>query len=440
MPFAYYIFGFAILFGVLVFLHELGHFLMARLLGIGVEVFSLGFGPRIGGFRRNGIDYRISLIPLGGYVRIRGEEGEPTDTADPTAFYNRPVWQQLLVITAGGITNLMIGVFFFAFAFMIGFHVPAYLKEKPAIRFVYPESPAEKAGVTPGDVILAVNNQPVHTWSEAQDAITRQLQPNIRLTLRRGPETLTLSVQGQLDEKQGYYFYGILAHPPLAVDRVDPESPADLAGLRPGDIIYRVNQINILGLGHFQELIQKIGAKPVKLHILRNGQKIILTATPRFNPELKRHVLGFIPKTLEFVRDRKGTIEAFREGLRETLNAITLFFRAVHRMISGTLSVKTLSGPIGIAKYAGIFLARGMAWFFRLMAMISVQLGVINLLPIPALDGGHAAMILISGVSTAVTGKALSPRVREWVTLVGAILLIALMIAVIALDIFRLFG
>ena len=439
MSMFHYIVGFGILFGVLVFLHEVGHFLSAKGMRFGVEVFSLGFGPRLIGFRRGETDYRISLIPLGGYVRIRGMERE-ADTGDARAFYNRPLWQQFVVLVSGGVINILLGVVFFTLAYLIGFSMPKYLLQPPRVAWVFPDSPADEAGLQVGDRIVRVGDQPVSTWQETLNAVSARLQPRLRLTVTRRNERRHLILHGRLNPKEGNYFYGMSAHPPLVVDSVQPNTPAERLGLRPGDVIYRVNDEDILGLRPFQEALMKLGDRAFRISVMRDGRVLTFHVRAMLDPEQNHYVLGFIPRRIPFQRVRSRPMEALRRGLSETAWSAGVFFRAVKNMVTGKLSVKTLSGPIGIAKFAGEFLAMGLSWFFKLMAALSVQLGIINLLPIPALDGGHATMILISGVSRTFTGRVLSPRFRETVTLVGAILLIALMIVVVALDILKIFG
>lgn len=439
MSMIYYIAGFAILFGVLVFLHELGHFLAAKFFGIGVEIFSLGFGPRVFGFKRGETDYRVSAIPLGGYVKIYGAEQEVAPN-DKRAFYNHPLHHQFIVLIAGALANLLLGIVFFSLVNMIGIMSPKYLEEPPTIAWVYPDSPAEKVGVRMGDRIVSVGRLPVQNWQEALNAIHGELQPIIRITVARQGTTLTLTLEGRLQSNRGNYFYGLAPYPPLVVRSVFPDTPAAKLGLRKGDIIFRVNERDVLDLSDFKEALTKLEDQPFQLSVKRGEEILVLHTRAAFDSKQKTYILGFATEVPEFHRVRYSIIASFKKGFRDAVDNSMLFFRAVGKLATGRLSIKTLSGPIGIAKFAGEFLAMGLSWFFTLMGAISIQLGIINLLPIPALDGGHAIMVIVSGLMRRLTGRGLSPQFREKVTLVGALFLIALMIVVVALDILKILG
>lgn len=437
-----YVFGFAILFGVLVFLHELGHFVIAKWLGFEVEVFSLGFGPRVWGFRRRETEYRISLIPLGGYVRVAGQDRmDELRDPNPRAFYNRPLWQQFTVVVAGGVINLLLGPVLIGAAYWVGFNEPAFLRDPAVVAWVFPGSPAAAAGVRTGDRIVRVGDRSVQTWQDVQSAMLENLRTDLVLTVQREGRTRKVHIRGVTRPRTGQYFYGFAPFPPAVVDAVEPDTPAHRGGMRPGDVIFRVDGRWILNVRELQGVLRRAADRAVELHVFRNGTVRILRIRPFYDARLNMWRLGIrLRSPVQYVRVRYSIGDALARGVHETVWSAGLFFRAVRNILTGELSIRTLSGPIEIARFAGSALLIGIATFLRMMGLISVQLGIINLLPIPALDGGHAAMILISGLMRTLFGRPLSPRIREWVTIIGVALLIGLTILVISLDIIKVRG
>jgi len=439
-----YVFGFAAMFGILVFLHELGHFLAAKALRFRVEVFSLGFGPRVWGWRRKGTDYRISAVPLGGYVRVVGMDHlETGGQPDPHAFYGRPLWQQMLVVVAGGLVNLALGPFCFMAAYRIGFQEPAFLSRPPVLGWVYPDSPASRAGLRIGDRVRGVNGRPVATWREAHRAIfIENLRPEVELEVERDGSVFRVRLQGILDARGSAFFYGMAPLPPVVVDRVEAGSPAAQADLRPGDVIYRIDDDPVESLSQVQERVQRSQGRPMVFHVYRQGAFRSVTLQPVWDVQLRRLRVGVAlrPPATEYQRTRLSWGEAWRRGWQDTVWTAGLIFRALRNLVTGELSIKTLSGPILIAQAAGQALLIGWARFFQLMGLFTINLGIFNLLPIPALDGGHAAMILLSALVRALTGRPLSPRVREWVAIIGVVLLLGLTLLVLTLDVLKLRG
>lgn len=342
-----------IVLGVLIFFHEFGHFLMARLFGVGVERFSLGFGPRLMGFQRGRTDYRLSAIPLGGYVKMVGEDpDEEIDEADiPESFTHQPVFSRILIVAAGPFFNLLLAVLIFYGLFQMS-GVRWY---KPVIGNVMPDMPAKAAGIVPGDLIVSVNGQAITKWSELTDRIESSGENGLILDVRRGNDMLRVSVI------------------PAIVD-----------------------------------------------------DKTI------FGEPRKRSMLGISPSG-EMGREPVGPVTALTMSLHSTWDIIRLTGIGVAKMISGTVSTKELGGPILIAQMAGKQMEAGVSTFLAFMAFISVNLAIINILPIPVLDGGHLLFYTIEIIRR----KPVEVRTREIAQQFGMIVLLSLMVLVIYNDITR---
>ena len=347
--------SFVIVLGVLIFFHELGHFLVARLFGVGVEKFSLGFGPRLVGWKRGITDYRLSLVPLGGYVKMVGEEPDEQLAPEliPLSFTHKHVLKRILIVFAGPFFNVLLAVLiFWVIAFSSG-----VLILKPSIGSVKEGSPAQLSGFRPGDLVTAIDGDPVDTWEAMADRIGRSEGRVLAITVDRPEGSLVLKVA-----------------PELARTR------------------------NLLG------------------------------------EEIKRYVIGI--GTAGDTRSRQlGLFEAAGESLRQTYGVIELMVVIVAKLLTGGIPIDTVGGPIMIAQMAGDQAKAGIASLFQFIAVISVNLAVINLLPIPVLDGGHLLFFVIE----AVKGRPVSLKVREVAQQVGMVLLAMLMILVFYNDITRLF-
>ncbi|HEY3056312.1 MAG TPA: RIP metalloprotease RseP [Thermoanaerobaculia bacterium] len=419
------LFAFVLVLGVLIFAHEAGHFLVAKLFRVRVLVFSFGFGRRLFGFRKGGTDYRISLIPLGGYVRMAGDTPEENNAGSPDEFLSKPKWQRFLILLAGPLVNILIAIAFIAGLSMMG---TEFRIVRPVIGEIIPNKPAAHAGLQPGDVIVRVGTEPISDFEDLKLAITMNAGTPLQVEyIRHGQRRVTTMIPER--ENSEYGPVGRAGIRPLfdpVVGRVIKGSPADKAGMRTGDRIVSVNGKPIRDMYELDEVISKAPGAPLTLGLARGAtQYVVQFPAAKFNQQDPYR--GFLPPT----EIRKlSLLPALGDSVEQNWKMLRYAFNAIGRIFRSEGSVKELSGPISIARISGDMLRRGWIEVVALMAMISLQLGVMNLLPIPVLDGGHIAILLVEGVSR----RDLSLRTKERIQQLGFAVLAALMIVVLYND------
>lgn len=433
MSFLYNIGPFIIVLGIIIFVHEFGHFITAKAFGMRVFIFSFGFGKRLIGFKRGDTDYRVSLIPLGGYVKLEGEPedhlSEDTSTlGDGKDFTMRPRWQKFLVYLAGPFMNAVLTIAVLTGLFRAGSgEVDATLFSPAVVGVVEPDSPAVRAGVQPGDEIISVDGKRVDSWDDALLAILIRPDEDIRLGIRRGVTEQVLAVRStsRAHDAAGKEMVGHIGVSPVLLVKPQPGAPAALAGVRDGDQLLRVDDKPIRSFADLLEIVTASKGNPLRLEILRGGQTLVIPVTPRAMAEGMRIGLG--PHT---VFKQFGLGGAFVEACRTTWQQTKLTFEVVKRLLTARLSPKTMMGPLGIAGKAGEEAQRGVAAFLSLIAMISLQVGILNLFPLAPLDGGHLAIISIEGLIR----RDLSIDVKTWVMNAGALVLLGLIVVVLYSD------
>lgn len=418
--------------GVLVFLHEGGHFLAARAVGAKVSVFSFGFGRRLFGFRHRETDYRVSLIPLGGYVRIEGLGPDESDVAgvEPSSDELLSRWRRAVILISGPLANVVGAVAFISFAFMVGVPVPAWQDDPPVVGWVDPGSPAVEAGIQVGDLVLSLDGQRIATWRELQLATLSRPDRATDVLIRRDGREHVFVLTPQADERYGLGHAGLAPPLPADVPRVSPGSAAAAAGIQAGD---RIVAIDGEPVGHFFDLVRLVSARPDRettVTVLREGLRLDLTATPRSEAGVGR--LG-IPAPNPTVMKRLGLFQAVPEAAVECYLMARETLRVLRRMITGQASMRQMSGPIEIARFSGEAARTGIDAFIWLMGIISLQLAIFNLLPVPVLDGGHLAIL---GVETAMR-RDLSFRTKERILTVGFWLIIILIAVVLFNDVLK---
>ena len=422
------ILSFLIVLGSVVLFHEYGHYLAARWYRITVEIFSVGFGPRLWGFMRRGTEYRLSWIPLGGYVKLKGEsspeDGTPPDPGDLMA-HSR--WERFVVFVMGAVFNLATAFFLTAFIFTHGVQEFAYLYEAPVIGEIDPESPAGTADLRPGDKVVAFDGQPVSNWKDLQIKMmlsprqTRDIvverdgrQVTTRLTIEAGPNDVGRPGLGPAT--------GVL------VGGLEPGWPAEAAGLRRGDRIAAIDGVPMSTVERVYRTIQGSPGKPLTFSIERDQGTLDLAITPR--DEQGKGKIGFVP-TAPMVTRTYPVLEALRQSARANIESIGLVFETFRKLIRGELSVRAFSGPVDLYRFSGEAMAEGLIPFLQLIAFVSLQLGIINLFPIPPLDGGHLFTLVVEGILR----RDLSLVLKERVMQAGLILLLLFMGTVIYFDI-----
>src|ERR1051325_2072984 len=415
--------GIVIVLGVLIFVHEAGHFLVAKLFRVRVLVFSLGFGKRLLGFRRGGTDYRVSLIPLGGYVRMAGDMPEEGRTGAPDEFLSKPKWQRFLILFAGPFMNLFIAVAFVAGLNMSGM---PYAPLPTKIATVVPQKPAARAGLQPGDVIVAINGEPMHDFEDVRLVIVTHAGSPLRFDYLRDGQRRTTTLT-PVAEQGEFAISGSPGIPPFYEPVVDvsPGSPAASAGIRRGDRIVAANGKPVAQLTDLTQVFAT-GA-PVRLTLERGGQRlnvIVPAAKPDPDDQLRGMGRPVELKKLPFA-------QAVRASIAENVRFMRVSFETIARLLRGEGSVKELSGPVAIARISGAAVRLGLKAILGLMAMISLQLGIMNLLPIPVLDGGHIMILIVEGI----VGHDLSLRVKERIQQVGFAALATLMLVVLYNDV-----
>ena len=425
------ILAFVFVIGVLVFVHELGHYLAARRIGVRVLKFSLGFGPRIVGFTRGDTEYCISAIPLGGYVKMAGENADDPRSGQPDEFLSKTKWQRFQVLIAGPLMNIVLAVVVLAIVLMQGADVPAYLDQPAVIGSIEPNSPAAKAGFAAGDRILTVDGRTVDTWEAFDVAIgtTRPDREIVVTVLRNGnAESLpvTPSARGQFEI--GHIGVYPKVHP--LVRSVSPGDPADKAGIKTGDVVVAVNGEVVRFARQLSEAIGRNAGTPIRLSILRGGQPLEISVTPRKDGTVGRIGIGI---GAEMHRFEPTPIEAVKLSVQRSWEMSGLILRTLGGLLSGATSPKQLMGPVGIAQLSGESAEEGWVSLLGLLASISLNLGLLNLLPIPVLDGGHIFIMALEGVAR----RDFSVRVKERMLFAGFVLLMLLMVTVIYNDLTR---
>ncbi len=442
------ILAFVVVLGITITIHELGHFMMAKLLKIRVLVFSLGFGPRLTGFTRGGTEYRLSPIPLGGYVKMAGETFDEQREGSPEEFLSHPRWHRFLVAVAGPVMNILLAVVILTFSYLQGVSVPRYPKEPPIVGPVAAHSIAKLAGLQTGDRIISVHGNTVKTWEEMEIALGTAPRNALNIEVERDSQILQLHFDIPASEQVDPASLGFkFPLPKTVVYAIDPNLPARKAGLKEGDEILSVRGNGKIGNNYSQilNIISESKGIPLDFEILRSGaaRKLdawetsahessaeILNLTIVPIEEDGRVIVGFVP---DYPTDleKYGLAGAFVQSIRRNCAVTSLTFTIIGRILKGSASVRTLSGPIEIARISGSAARTGSARvFFGFLALVSLQLGVFNLLPIPILDGGVIALLLIEGMIR----RDLSLNLKEKIVQVGFVFLILLMGFVIFND------
>jgi regulator of sigma E protease len=426
--------SFIVVLGILVTVHELGHFLVAKALGMGVERFSIGFPPKMFGFTWGETEYCVSWIPLGGYVKLKGEAPDEVveDPDDPSLFSTRPPHQRAGVIIAGPLMNLVLAFIIMPLVFMVGISMPSYLEDPPLVGWVEPGSSADNMGIVPGDLILALNGEETATWEQffEKAALAGGKKYEIRLQGLAGIRTVSLDPAGSKDDPLGF-------RPSMepTIGTLTKGFPAQKAGVKPGDRILTIGQIPV---SHWNEMARIIHASPGKaltLKVLRGQEEISLSVTPVLDEKTGNGLMGISPRS-ETITRRFGVIESVKHGYERNMELLGMTFSFVWDLVTGRSSIENLGGPIMIFQVTGEAARAGMAQFLGFMAFLSLQLGVLNLFPIPVLDGGHIVFL----AAESIMGRPLELRTREIAQRVGFFLLITLIIVISYNDIVRIFA
>jgi regulator of sigma E protease len=426
---------FIVVLGFLIFVHELGHFLVARWTGVRVIRFSLGFGPKLYAKTVGDTEYVVAAIPLGGYVKMAGDEPGQELTKSPQEFASRTLLERTRIVLAGPVMNILIAFLLMPLVFMLGTHAPAFLEEPPVVGWVQDESPAQTAGFAVGDRLQSINGREVATWEQAVTQLAVHPEATVQVAVDRAGErkTLTLTVPAQFDNGAGSL--GFLPHKPAVVGLVSPGKPAAIAGLQVGDEIVSLNARPIDNWYQMSDAIQKNQGAPLAVGYRRGGVEATVELIPALDEVSKRWMIGVGGKESVLFR-QYGFGESIVLGTQKMWELTRLTFDVLGQLFTGNLSIKALGGPIMIAQVTGEAADSGFSDLVRLVAFISLQLGIMNLLPIPVLDGGWLLFFLIE----AIIGHPLNRRGMEIAQTLGFVLLITLALVVSYNDIMRILG
>lgn len=425
-----------VLIGVMILIHEAGHFWAARWFDVRVETFSFGFGPRLFGFKRGETDYRFSLILFGGYVKMAGEQVGEENSADPRGFLSKPRWQRMVIAFAGPFMNILLAVAVLTGMFMVRF--PKMPNDpSPTIGYLLPDSPAGKAGLREGDRIVQIENTVDPTWEDIEIKELASAQHPLTVWVERDGQRERFNVTPELNPKEGIGYLGWEPQREVQVADVMPGMDAARVGLHSGDVLKIVQGRKIRATATLLEVINASGGKPVELEYSRAGQNRSVSVTPSKSTVegVQRWMIGVqLKNPVVFTSLPFG--EALKESVHQNAKTATLIYQVLRGIVEQKMSPKSLQGPIGIARASGAAAREGATAFFGLMAMVSLNLAIFNMLPIPILDGGVILMLVIEMVMR----RDLSMRVKEAVLKLGFVFLMMVVAFVIYNDISKLAG
>jgi regulator of sigma E protease len=413
--------------GVIIFVHEGGHLLMAKFFNVRVLAFSLGFGKKIWGFRRGETEYKVSIIPLGGYVRLGGED--PTEASeDPKDFLNKPRWQRILIYLAGPAMNVALAILLIAVVLMIGIEVNSLREIPPVVGQVVEGSPAEVSGLRAGDEVVLVNDQAVSSWDEVHFAVLTSPEQPMSLQVNRGGEAISVTLTPSKIPKYEIGDAGLIPTILPRVAQVVEDSPAEAAGFEPGDEIVAVDGRVLTQWSEFVEHIEGHPEEQVLVEVIRLKDRKTLTVVPRSEGGVGK--IGVRPGYFQ----RLGPVDALVESVRFNWDMTRQTFSVLGKIFTRQLAAKSaLSGPIEIAALSGAAARSGFKHLLQLMGLISISIAILNLLPIPVLDGGQIAILSVESLFR----KDLSLQVKERINQVGVVLIVTLMVVVLWFDLVK---
>ena len=421
--------AFIVALGVIIFVHELGHLLAAKFFNVDAKVFSLGFGKRLWGFEHGGTDYRVALIPLGGYVQMSGED--PTEVGDdPREFLNKPRWQRIVIYLAGPAMNIVLAIALIAVVFMIGIEVSAPPDLPAVVGSVRPDSPAEEAGLESGDEIVAIGDQAVDFWDDVRFAFLTSPEKTLRVEYRRGEALFETTVT---PIKVPRYEFGDAGVYPNILPRVAglfEGDPAERAGFQVGDEVRAIDGRPLAARDELIQILAESPGRPLEVEVMRNGSSVVLSVTPE-----DRDGKGWIGISLSVLAfQRYGPAEAVVQSVRFNWDITRQTFAVLGKIFTGQLAAKSaLSGPIEIAALTGAAARSGLPNLVNLMGVISISIAILNLLPIPVLDGGQITVLLIESLFR----RDLSLKVKERINQFGFLLIVMLMVMVLYFDVVK---
>ena len=423
--------------GFMILIHEFGHYAVAKLLGVRVEQFAIGFGKRLIGFRRGETDYRINAIPLGGYVKMSGENPMDQHTDDPREFLNHSRWHRFLIAIAGPAMNILLAVFLLTVVYMVHYEYPVYLDKPAVLDGVKPGSPAAQAGLQSGDRIVKVDDVQNPTWEQLEPRVWLSPNQSLTVTVQRGNQIFEKTIVPKPVTSSEVGSAGWFPEDAVVVGRVEAGLPAAKAGIKEDDRIVALNGQPVHSLETIIDDLQRTKEQSIDLTVLRSGQEMNFRMSPVLSktedPKEDRYRLGFSNKgeikvtTLRFDK-------ALKLSLQRNKQYSLMILELAKKLVQHKISLKAVSGPIGIAQEAG-YAAQQKGWtpLMELTAGISLNLGIFNLLPIPILDGGVILFLLIEGLMR----RDISMNIKERVYQAAFVFLVLFAVMVIYNDLMK---
>ena len=428
----------AVVLGIMILVHEFGHYAAAKWFGVRVDVFSIGFGKRLTGFRRGETDYRISALPLGGYVKMAGESPLETRSGAPDEFMSHPRWQRFVIALAGPAMNILLAIALLTGVFMVHYERPQFFDQPAVVGWVVDNSPAARAGIEQGDRFVRIDGIQNPNWEDVVLKVMISPKQPVDIAIQRGNDILEKQVRPDL-EGSGFDEYGSIGVEPeqaVIVAGLTPDMPAVQAGLQVNDQIIAIDGIPIRSRLSIRHYLQQNGAKPVDVTVGRDGKELHVTMTPveKVEEGQKGFWLGFLMAAPATSVEKLPFTKAFSLSLQENKRFSLLMIDLLQKLVEHKASIKQLDGPIGIARASGDA-ARQPGWtpLLNLMAMISLNLGVLNLLPIPIMDGGVILLLIIESIMR----RDISLRIKERIYQTAFVFIVLVFVVVIYNDLMK---
>lgn len=422
--------AFVFVFGIVVFAHECGHFIVAKIFRMRVLALSLGFGRVLWKFQRGETEYKICVLPLGGYVKLEGNEGS---TGNPNDFSLKPRWQRLIVLFSGPATSVLLAVAVVAVCFMGGHHSAVIVTASSTIGAVEVASPAEKAGLLAGDTVVAIGGKPMRRWSEVHYAVMLSGGHPLVFSVKRGGKQFSVTVFPEnIDKSHDVWSAGIWPVIPVRVESIIEGSPAEHAGILAGDKVLALNDIRILNpVALVQYLLSRAG-KTVSVRVLRGERSLTIAVVPE-----EKDGKGIIGVKLAPAKTSLSIWQAIPASVRTNKEVVVNSAKVIGDMFRGKREAgKTIAGPIGIAEISGKVAREGIMDLLFWVGLLSMNLGILNLLPIPLMDGGNISILLIEIIAR----RDLPPRARGVINFAGLLFIVFLFVFSTFTDLGRIFS